>query len=240
MKNMELLWEYQEAELALEKQKRELANTPTRKKLIQLKNVITASQKVLAEIENSSLVKQNLISELESKNRELVADIDDLAKDMGYYTECDDEELDQKEIEEFIKNCEKANEQAASVKKKLTSVKAELEENEKQIREQFARMKTAKLKYDELRARYDQEMKASGGATGEMEKAIAVLEQKLDPAVVKEYKRIKGIRQNPVAILNDNRCGGCMMQLPSKVTTDVAGSDAPVKCENCGRILILK
>ena len=117
MKNMELLWEYQEAELALEKQKRELANTPTRKKLVQLKNVITASQKVLAEIENSSLVKQNLISELESKNRELVADIDDLAKDMGYYTECDDEELDQKEIEEFIKNCEKVNEQAASVKK---------------------------------------------------------------------------------------------------------------------------
>lgn len=239
MKNMELLWEYQEIDLALEKRRKELADTPTRRKLVQITGVIKNAQNALAEMENTARVQQNSISELDGKNKALIADLEDLSKDMGYYSECGDDELDQKEIEEFIKNCEKANEASGAVKKQLTSLKNELEQSEKQIVEQIQRLKAAKVKYDALRAEYETEMKDNSGETAELEAKLKEKEAALGSELMAEYRRIKGIRQNPVAMLRDNRCSGCRMQLPERVTTDITGTDRIVECENCGRILVI-
>ena len=74
----------------------------------------------------------------------------------------------------------------------------------------------------------------------ELKEKLAAMEKQVPEILISEYKRIKGFRPNPVAILSENRCGGCNMQLPSGVAAAVMSSDKPVECENCGRILILK
>ena len=101
-------------------------------------------------------------------------------------------------------------------------------------------MVAAKNEYDGLRVEYNKEMEGSSGALKELKEKLAAMEKQVPEILISEYKRIKGFRPNPVAILSENRCGGCNMQLPSGVAAAVMSSDKPVECENCGRILILK
>ena len=100
-------------------------------------------------------------------------------------------------------------------------------------------MRTAKAEYDQLKVQYDKEVAAGSGELKVLEDKLEQAGQGIPKEVLEEYKRIKGIRPTPVAILQDNRCDGCKIQLPSGVASSVASSDKLVHCENCGRILIV-
>jgi len=239
LENLHLLWEYQLADMELEKFEKELKNTPTRKKLIKLQRFLQSSQNAIGDMEKTAVVKQNIIFELEAQNQALMADLEDLNKDMSYYSECDDDELDQKEVEQLIKNSEKTYDAIVNVKKQLSAIKNEIETNDKTVKELFKKMIAAKNEYDALRVEHNKELAAGAGDIAALKAKLKEAEEKVPEILVSEYKRIKGFRPNPVAALADNRCGGCRMQLPANVALAVANSDKPVECENCGRILIL-
>ena len=240
MDNLQILWEYQQADRDVERCEKELKNTPTRKKLVKLQRFLQASQNKIAELEKMAVVKQNTLSDLETQNKALLEDLEDLNKDIGYYSECGDDELDQKEIEQLVKNTEKTYDAIVGLKKQVSKIKQEVEGSDKAVRELLQKMVAAKNEYDGLRVEYNKEMEGSSGALKELKEKLAAMEKQVPEILISEYKRIKGFRPNPVAILSENRCGGCNMQLPSGVAAAVMSSDKPVECENCGRILILK
>lgn len=239
MEHWKLLWEYQNADMELESFERKCKDTPTRKKLVKLQRFVQASQLKLAEMENNFRIQQNKISELQIQDRALRADLEDLRKDMGYMNECDDEELDEKEVAALVKNCEKTHEAIVGVKKHLSQIKQEIEQSDKQLKELLQKMVAAKNEYDVLRQEHNKELEASADDIAALKAKMQEAEAKVLPELVAEYKRIKGFRPNPVALLEDNRCSGCRMQLPSGVASQVANSKKPITCENCGRILIL-
>ncbi|MBQ9941448.1 MAG: hypothetical protein IJP03_00425 [Christensenellaceae bacterium] len=238
--DMNSIWEYQQADMALEKFQRELKDTPTRRRLVKLQRFLQASQAKIGELESMAAVKKNTISELEAQNRALDADMEDLNKDLGYYSECDEEELDQKELEQMVKDCEKTYEAIANVKKELARIKAEIETTDRSVKEMLAKMISAKEEYDTLKVEHKKELAGGSEEVEALTKQLEAAEKEVPAVFVSEYKRIKGFRPNPVAVLANNRCSGCNMQLPAGVTTTVAASDKPVTCENCGRILILR
>jgi len=238
--DMNALWEYQRIDLELEKYQKEVKNTPTRRRLVQLQRFVRDSQSRLSEMENTAVVKQNSILELEAQNTALAADLEDLNQDLGYYSECDDEELDIKEIEQMVKNCEKTYDAIAQVKKQVTRLKQEVEASDRATRELIAKMRAAKEEFDMLRVEHEKELAGGEDEEKELKKKLAAAQKAVPAGVLAEYTRIKGFRANPVAVLSGNRCGGCNMQLPANVATKVAASDKPVTCENCGRILILR
>ena len=240
MDTLALLWDYQQADLALEAFRKELKDTPTRKKLVKLQRFIHSAQAKIGEMESAYRVTQNKISELEGQLKALNEDMVDLSKDIGYYSECGDDELDEKEIGALVKNCEANFESISHVKKQLLAIRQELEGGEKTLKDLFLKMKAAKQEYDVLKVQYNKELEGGAGQGKSLEEALKAAEAKVDPGFLAEYKRIKGFRANPVAVLSENRCSGCRMQLPASVTTQVLSSDKPVTCENCGRILIIK
>lgn len=239
MENLNLLWEYQQADLALANFEAQIKNTPTRKKLVKLQRFLQTAQAKLAEMENLSRVKQNQISELDVQNKALLEDLEDLNKDLGYYSECDDDELDEKEVRDLVKNSEKVYDSIVSVKKSISQIKQEIERDDKTAKELLQKMKAAKVEYDSLRAVHNKELAASKGDVDSMRARVLEMEKQVQPALIAEYKRIKGFRQNPVALLENSRCGGCNMQLPSGVAAQVTAAQKPVECENCGRILVI-
>ena len=239
MENMNLLWEYQLADQELESFQRKLKDTPTRKKLLKLQSIIKNGQSKVAEMENAARVKQNRISELHQQNKALSEDIQDMDQDLGYFSECEDDELDQKEIETLLKSSERAYETVVSIKKQISQIKTELEQADKAIIELFTKMKAAKKEYDVLKVEYNAEISTGSGEVEALKKKLATAEAQVEPGIIAEYKRVKGFRQNPVAALQDNRCSGCRMQLPSGVAAKVTGSKEPVECENCGRVLVI-
>lgn len=240
MDKLALLWEYQLADLALESYQKELKDTPTRKKLVKLQRFVQSAQTKVTEMENASRVTKNKISELEGQLKSLNEDMVDLSKDMGYYSECDDEELDEKEITALVKNCEANFESINHVKKQILTIRQDLENGEKTLKELFLKMKAAKSEYDVLKVAHNKELESGAGQIQSLQEALKAAEAKVDKDFLAEYQRIKGFKSNPVAILAENRCSGCRMQLPASVTAQVMSSGKPVTCENCGRILIIK
>lgn len=240
MENLDQLWEYQAMQLELEKYDRTVKDTPTRRKLVKLQRFLQQGQKMLADMEKAAKVKQDKITEIEKKNKAYMDDLEDLDKDFSYYYECDPEELDEKEILQAVKEAEKLGDNVASMKKLLTQMKQEIEASDNKVRDSLAKMRSAKTEYEELYAVYQKEMEE---VSGELERRKAIVDEaasKLPKDMLAEYNRIKGFRTNPVAILSNNLCGGCNIQLPSGMSTLAKNSDKLIECENCGRILYIK
>ncbi len=239
MDNLALLWDYQQADIEYKECEARIINTPTRKKLVQLKKFYQNGQAKLVELEKSAVIKRNRISEIDSKNKAYEADMEDLNQDLGYYSECGEDELDEKTIKEMVDNCQKLFDKINNAKKELAKVKQQIDADDKATKELLAKMKKAKEEYDALMIEHKKEIDAGQSEINVFKHKLDEAESKLPKAMVDEYKRIKGIRPNPVAKLEDNRCSGCRMQLPASVAGKVTGSEKLVLCENCGRILVI-
>ncbi len=241
MDNLEMLLEYQAADIELTEADAKQKDTPTRKKLLQLQRFLRTSQDRIAEMEGAAKVKNTRLSELSTQHRTLMEDMEDLEKDLSYYSECDDEELDEAEIRKMTGGAERLYDSIIKVKKQLSQLSEELDEDARAIKTLLGKMKSAKTEYDSLKLDYNKEIADGAESLKEYEQKLAAIEAKLPQILVDEYKRIKGFRQNPVAVFKDSRCGGCNMQLPSSTSSKItAAADKPYTCENCGRILILQ
>lgn len=240
MVELDKLWEYQLTELAVEEYENKLKNTETRKKLVQLQKFLQGSQSKLLSGENVARVKQDKISNLESQLKEDIKELEDLNKDLSYYSECDIEDINQNDIQEFVKNCEKVSENIGSIKKQISKLKSDVDKADKEAKDILQKMRKAKKEFDELKAKHLKELEAGSQDLTELRVKMEAAAKNVDPQLMEKYKKIKGIRPNPVAILSDARCGGCNMQLPSGITQIVKNADTVVLCENCGRILYIQ
>lgn len=239
LENLQDLWQYQQADMELDAYKRKVQDTPTRKKILQLKRFLQNSQGKITDAESKAAVKQSALTELNTQAKKLMDEVEEISKDIGYYSECDDAELDQKLVSELVKNSEKVCDAAASVRGEIAKIQNEVLAMDKLIREILQKMRTAKTEYDQLMVEYDKEQAGSSEEQKALEAKLAEAGKKIPQEILAEYKRVKGIRPTPVAILKDNRCDGCKIQLPSGVASSVANSEQLVHCENCGRILIV-
>jgi len=239
LKYLDLLWEYQKADLECEEYERKMKDTPTRKQLIKLQKFLQAGQTRLTELQKASLVKQDRVASIEARSKTFLEDLEELTKDFGYFSEATDEELDEKEITLAVKSTEKIVDSLAESTKQLMQIKAELEQSEKLIRESMQKMRAAKTEYDALMETYQSEIAAGAGELAVFRQKIENASKPIPQELLERYQKIKGFRQDPIALLKDSRCGGCNMQLPSNIEARVRNEEKPVECENCGRILYI-
>ena len=116
MENLQDLWQYQQADMELDAYKRKVQDTPTRKKILQLKRFLQNSQGKITDAESKAAVKQSALTELNTQAKKLMDEVEEISKDIGYYSECDDAELDQKLVSELVKTAKKVCDAAASVR----------------------------------------------------------------------------------------------------------------------------
>ncbi|MBR4079865.1 MAG: hypothetical protein IKK29_06595 [Christensenellaceae bacterium] len=240
MENLKLLLDYQQADLELTNYETQAKDTPTRKKLMQIQRFMKNAQEKLAEMETATKVKNGTVNELGGQYLKLVEDMEDLGKDISYYSECNDEELDEKEIRSITAAAERINDEMNKIKKTLTALKTQIDQDSKLAMQLLQKMKSAKAEYDTLKVEYNKEVESNSKDIREYRAKVEEIEKQIDPKYIAEYKRIKGFRTNPIAVFKDSRCGGCMMQLPSSTTGKILGASMPFVCENCGRILIIE
>ena len=131
MENIRVLLDYQQADLALTDYENKAKDTPTRKKLVQIQRFVKNAQDKLAEIEASTKVKNGTIAELSGQYLSLVADMEDLNKDISYFSECSDEELDEKEIRDMTAAAERINDSMTKIRKNLSALKAQIDQDSK-------------------------------------------------------------------------------------------------------------
>ena len=123
MENLQQLWQYQQVDMELDAYKRKIQDTPTRKQLVKLKRFMQNSQSKISDAESKAVVKQNALTELNAQSKKLMEEMEEVSKDIGYYSECDDSELDQKLVQELVKNSEKISDAAAHVRAEIAKIR---------------------------------------------------------------------------------------------------------------------
>ena len=151
MDNMKALWDYQEADLALDAEKKRVKDTPTRRQLAKLQALLTKGQKSLAEMEAAIKVRQSKASEFYARAKEYNYQLDELRVDMSYYSECPPDDLNKTEVEKTLKDIERIAQSSAELKNQMLKLDSKVSRANQELQKLFSQMVPAKKQYDELR-----------------------------------------------------------------------------------------
>lgn len=234
MRQLDKLWNYQQADKKVADYETEIRQFPLRQQLLKLRNIVADQQTVVRGMENDANKALERLEEL-SAQRDKAAQI----------------------FAEIEKNLqEEAYENAAQVRKaisQMTDAEARLKAAEKELSKMISRsqmienrykevrLKAAKARdeYTRLKVTYDKEFEKQTSQLEVLKKERAAVGAEVDAAYMERYKAVREQRFPVMARLNNDQCSGCNMSLPSAIAKQQQGSDEIVECENCGRILYI-
>ena len=234
MEQMEMLWQYQQADIAVDALETEIRRDPARlalKKnrefLVEQQNAVKKMEEEVAQMVDRVDVIKVAIARMEeqlaalTKMMEVTPPTDlTLAQDMSR----DAQKLlgDLTEYEQELKRIQKDA--------------ADRDRLEKDIRVKYAKVKAAydkqKVDYETL---YKEQMKGLEQKRAEAEKKT----EGIDPELLAKYRAIKQHCARPIAKLYGDQCGGCNMNIPQASLRAFKNGAKMIECENCGRMLIL-
>lgn len=233
---VQLLWQYQEVDLQVAGVERKLRASATRKKLVEARDYLLNSQ--------------NRMKKMEADAGELRINFDAVRKRYEYqYNELNslahyigegDRGTTLQEVEQMRKELVEIQNNLTRSERDLQQIVERLEKIQSTVGKIAATVPKAKRDYTQFKEVYDKEAAVIAQETAPFRMKMAELEKQINPKLMTRYKSIKKTRVNPLAPLRDNRCTGCNMELPSVALKKVTESDAPLDCENCGRMLFIE
>lgn len=232
MIQLEPLWNYQKADLALYRFERGLKNSETRNKLLKVRSQIMEQQNSVKRLEQQLKKSQSELRRIHEELRVCQKKAEDVQAqiEQGAYTEL-------KQVRQAIRQLEEATKSLNGEKKLLQEV-ADLGNNtEKVLKTARNNMLEGKAEFDRLKAIHDEELQKATPELDRLNAELKAMEPGLDPALLAQYQAIKKNRANPVALVENEQCQGCNMSLPSLTLSRLRDGKEIVECENCGRIL---
>ncbi len=233
---VQLLWQYQEIDLQVAGVEKKLRMSPTRKKLVEARDYLLNSQ--------------NRMKKMEADAGELRINFDAVRKRYEYqyneltslthYIAEGDRNTTLQEVEQMRKELVEIQNNLTRSERDLQKIIERLDAIQTTVNKIVATVPKAKRDYAAFKDVYDKEVAVIAQETAPFRTKMADLEKQIGPKLMTRYKNIKKTRVNPLAPLRDNRCSGCNMELPSVALKKAVESDAPLDCENCGRMLFLE
>ena len=235
MIQLEPLWKYQKADLALFRFERGLKKSETRNKLLQVRNRIMEQQNSIKRLEQQLKKSQSecrrIAEGLQAAKQK--AEQVNAQLSSGAYTEV-------KQVRQAIRQMDE-DAKALNADKKLLQEMAQIAgSTEKAVKQARAKMLEGKAEFDKLKAVHDAELEKATPELERLNEAVKAMEPGLDQALLAKYKQIKKNRVNPVALVENDQCQGCNMSLPSLTLSKLKEQKELVECENCGRILYVR
>ncbi len=233
MEQMEMLWLYQQEDMACDRIENEIKRSPNRVKLVKSRDYIVE--------------QQNTIKRIEAEVGEMVDRVDVVQDALNRLDE-QVKALEQKFEQAQPQSVEETRQlmgEAKRIMNSIASFEAEMKKLKKDAgdrdhQQHDIRLKAARVKaeFDELKKVYDEEYKQKM-ALLEQQRAKAEAKAKgIEPAYMNEYKAIKSRCAQPMARLLGDQCGGCNMSQPSVVLRKIKAGTDIVECETCGRMII--
>ncbi len=232
MGNLDLLFEYQKADLELETFEQRIKSSPARQQLSKLRahlveqqsqwQRITADAEVKASSYEASLKRfETLLAQFEKRKLE--------------FEEHEPENLG--EAETFAKLFENLHEQITAERKEVYSELEWLKQTSAAVNSIRKDISRGRKEFDALKQVCDKELADAQSELNELKKKLDELSKPVPKELLAKYRRIKQNHSAPMARLENNQCGGCHMDLPVVVTRQMKDPKKIVECENCGRIL---
>ena len=235
MIQLEPLWKYQKADLALFRFERGLKKSETRNKLLQVRNRIMEQQNSIKRLEQQlkkSQTEYRRIAEALNTAKQKAEQVNSQLSS-GAYTEI-------KQVRQAIRQMDEATKALNADKKLLQDMAQIAGRTEKMVKDARAKMLEDKAEFDKLKVVHDAELAKATPELERLNEEVKAMEPDLDKALLAKYKQIKKNRVNPIALVQNNQCQGCNMSLPSLTLSKLKEQKELVECENCGRILYVR
>ncbi|QXM05719.1 zinc ribbon domain-containing protein [Crassaminicella indica] len=234
MKQKDYLWKLQEIEKNLEQKERILKDVIKGEEISKriaehkcIKNDFETQKDILK-------AKENILRKLEHERRELEYEIEEI-KERLYSGKIND----LKQLEKLMKKEENKKEELNEIDSKtleIMEVVDDLKEEIKKIGVKGGTLgSTIKNMLKERKIKIEKIEKDIIKIKAEKEALL----KKINEEYIRMYMDIKSKKNNPVAILKEDVCMGCHMDLPVMTVTKLKKQDI-VLCNNCGRILYPK
>lgn len=235
MDQLEMLWNYQQVDMEADRFEREMRADPDRQKLLKQRDFLMEQQNTVKRIESEVSV---MTDRMEGIADEVVRLQDNLGELMQQA-----ETLSEDDMEGILKlegAVQKLMGTITRYEGELVKMRKDAEARDKQQHE--VRVRAAKVKgdFDTLKSGYDEKYKEQSAELEQLKQKANAASKGIDEKLLERYNAIKKHSTPPMAKLNDDRCGGCNMSLPSVVLHKIRSGSDMVECENCGRIILVK
>jgi predicted nucleic acid-binding Zn-ribbon protein len=230
--NMQLLWDYQTADLALGRFEATLKKSKTRSRLLAVRNALVEEQngakKLDANLRESYAESLRIATEVEKIKHQM----------LSLKQEADNcVEGDLRQVRLVLRAMDDCNRALGAMYKQIDQIHTLAAGAEKTLRELRRKLASGKKEFDELKAMHDKELADASDELGRLREAAAQREAGVPAALLAQYKKIKRTRVNPISKVRDNQCGGCNMTIPSLMLSRLRTAEGIVECDSCGRIL---
>lgn len=233
MEQIEMLWQFQQADMEADALEGEIKRSPIRVALMKKRDFLVEQQNTFKRMEDE-------VAEMLDRVDVIKDAIGRLEEQLGALQKRAEEEPPQtlEQARQFTQDAQKLLGGISSYEDEMRRIEkdaAQSESTEKDIR-----MKVLKTKaeYDKQKIEYEAEKKEQMKALEEKRRAAQERAKGIDETLLKRYDVIKQHCVPPVARLIGDQCGGCNMNLPSVTLRNLKVGSKVIECENCGRMII--
>ncbi|MBO2517497.1 MAG: hypothetical protein CW338_09565 [Clostridiales bacterium] len=233
MTNLEKLWDYQSADVAVDRLQNEMKRSPTRIKLLKCRENLEEQQKNYKRIESEISVMADRLEALKDALTRAENSLKALQTKIETAPATNSEEA-----AAYIADVRKLRDSILNYEKEISKIRKDAQDREKQQHDVKVKYAKYKNEFAALKEVYDAEYAEK---TKELEALKAVVQEKAKdiPAdLMEKYQQIKHHSVPPLSKLTGDKCGGCNMNLPSGAVRSIKNGEF-VECETCGRLVTL-
>ncbi|MBE5753905.1 MAG: hypothetical protein E7340_01025 [Clostridiales bacterium] len=227
---IQALLDYQKVDASLREIEKKLAASEERKKAVSAKKYLDGVEENVNKLDARAT---DLIAAYEAVTQEQLK----LKEQEESIADAIDSSKDEKEVAFLIKKVEELIGKIKSLGSKASKISDEIQAVMKEYSTIKATTKAAQVQYNENAKKYS-ELKASvAGEKAEIEKQLAALKEKVDPALMQRYQKKREGKIYPIVYATrGNMCGACNMELPMAVLGKLKNGEV-IDCDQCGRMI---
>ncbi len=211
--------------------KNELLNSGEGKKIkeefLRLQTLLEKDEERLHTNTAQQDIKNNEIRNLESEREDYLLDIEN-------------KDVSAKKQDKAVEQMEKLDNKSTAAKLQLVKLGEEEDSIDKQIIDTRKRKSFIKKKYTGVKSKKDEQLEKLKYDEQQCEEKIKQIKDQISSDILNIYMRIKKQHTNPICFVEDKKCCGCNMQLSSMIYEALKQTADIVRCESCGRILVLR
>ena len=232
MSQLELLWDYQQADVEAERQENAMKRSPTRQRLLKYQEYLREQKAANARLEEEVHAMGDRMDAL----KDAIVHTEEQLRALHDRFEAKRPE-DSDGMQNYIQETQRLLQNVSGYEQEVRRIRKDAADRDSQQRDIVQRAAKVRGDYDRLKAEYDVEYKENLKKLEELRTTVAEKAKGIEPSYLEKYKAIKQHSMPPLAQLSGDQCGGCRMSLPSAGVRSVRAG-TPVECESCGRLLI--
>ena len=233
MDQLHLLWEYQQADVELDKLEASIKRSPTRQKLVKYRDYLVEQQNVMKRIEGEVFNMTDRLEALKDAIKLTEEQLRALQSRLEGTPPTDSET-----VQQFLNDARRFQNNLTAYEQEIRRIRKDAADRERQQHDVKVRAAKAKGEFDKLKGTYDAEYKEKSKELDALRAAAAEKAKGIEPEFMERYRTIKRHSVPPLARLYGDQCGGCNMSLPSAISRKIKAGEL-VECETCGRLLII-